>query len=77
MTSQLTQKTFRSNTEANYHSEAVRQLRDQLVRYTPKDKRQTQVDRAEHLIDELVEETVYPFDFIHYKVTGVFFVCSR
>jgi RNA polymerase sigma factor (sigma-70 family) len=71
MTSQLTQKTFRSSTEPNYHSEAVRQLRDQLVRYTPKDKRQAQVDRAEQLIDELVDQTVYPFDFIHYKVTGV------
>ncbi|MEI7920527.1 MAG: sigma-70 family RNA polymerase sigma factor [Planctomycetota bacterium] len=73
MTSQVSQKNFRVsvNTDASYHSEAVRQLRDQLVRYTPKDKRQTQVDRAEQLLDELVDETVYPFDFIHYKITGI------
>lgn len=71
MISQMSQNNARTATETKYHADAVRELRDQLVRYTPKEKRMAQVDRAEKLLDELVDETVYPFDFIHFKITGV------
>ena len=71
MVSQLSPNTVRTTSDTKYHAEAVRQLRDQLVRYTPKEKRMAQVDRAERLLDELADETVYPFEFIHYKVTGI------
>jgi RNA polymerase primary sigma factor len=59
------------NAEVSYLAEPLRLLRDQLVRYTPKAKRWAQVDRAEALLTDLVDATVYPFDFIHFKITGV------
>lgn len=51
--------------------EPLRLLRDQMVRYTPKDKRLVQIERAEALMCELEAETVYPFDFLHFRITGV------
>jgi RNA polymerase sigma factor (sigma-70 family) len=57
--------------EAVYRAEPLRLLRDQMVRYTPKDKRLVQIDRAEELLAELQNETTYPFDFVQYRITGV------
>jgi RNA polymerase primary sigma factor len=71
MVTELSPKPIRSHAENVYHSESLLQLQDQVVRFTPKDKRMIQLDRAEQLIEELSDETVYPFEFVYYKVTGV------
>jgi RNA polymerase primary sigma factor len=71
MVTEISQQSISNQLESVYHSDALRQLCDQLVRFTPKAKRMQQMDLAELLIDELVDETVYPFDFVHYRVTGV------
>ncbi len=52
-------------------AEPLKLLRDQMIRYTPKDKRLMQIDRAEALMGELDAESTYPFDFVHFRVTGV------
>lgn len=71
MVTELSPKPIRSHAENVYHSESLLQLQDQVVRFTPKDKRLIQLDKAEQLIEELSDETVYPFEFVYYKVTGV------
>lgn len=57
--------------EAHEMAEPLKLLRDQMIRYTPKDKRLVQIDRAESLIGELDAESTYPFDFVHFRITGV------
>lgn len=71
MVTEISSKPIRTHVETVYHSESLLQLQHQVIRFTPKDKRLMQIDRAEHLIEELAEETVYPYEFIYYKVTGV------
>lgn len=59
------------NREVHEVAEPLRLLRDQMVRYTPRDKRLVQIDRAEALMGELEPETNYPFDFLHFRITSV------
>jgi RNA polymerase sigma factor (sigma-70 family) len=59
------------NREAGVMAEPLKLLLDQMIRYTPKDKRVVQIDRAEVLMRELEEEMTYPFDFIQYRITNV------
>ncbi len=55
------------------HSEyailVLRQLRDQLVRYVPRDKKIEQIDRAEALLHGIDADKIYPFEFICYRIT--------
>jgi len=55
---------------ADYLNPAIRQLRDQLVRYAPRERKLEQVDRAEKLFEELDPKRVYPYDFLCYRITG-------
>jgi len=54
----------------DYTSSAMRQLRDQQVRFAPIDKRIEQSVRAEKLLNEIDEERTYSYEFICFRVTG-------
>jgi RNA polymerase sigma factor (sigma-70 family) len=53
----------------NYRHPAMRQLKDQQVRFAPLDKRLEQVDRAEALLSEIDADRKYPYQFICYRIT--------
>ncbi len=53
-----------------YRHPALRQLKDQQVRYAPPDKRLEQVNRAESLLSEIDSEKSYPYQFICYRILG-------
>ncbi len=55
----------------DYRIVAVRELRDQQVRFAPREKRLEQANRAERLMAELDRKRDYPFDFLFYRVTEV------
>jgi len=47
----------------------LRQLRDQQVRFAPRDKKIEQVNRAERLIAELEPNRTYTYEYIFFRVT--------
>jgi RNA polymerase sigma factor (sigma-70 family) len=51
-----------------YRHPALRQLRDQQVRFAPLDKRLEQVNRAEALLAEIDPEKKYPYQFVCYRI---------
>jgi RNA polymerase primary sigma factor len=53
----------------SYKTEGLRQLRDQQVRYAPRDKKVDQANRAERLINELELDKQYPLDYLLYRIT--------
>jgi len=52
-----------------YQNVALRQIRDQQVKYAPKDRKLEQANRAEKLISELEPEKQYPADYLYYRLT--------
>jgi RNA polymerase primary sigma factor len=54
---------------SDYKNSAIRQLRDQQVRFAPRDKKIEQVNRAERLLSEIDNERNYPADWLWYKIT--------
>ena len=55
---------------SEYRSSNLKQLRDQQVRFAPREKKIEQVNNAERLLTELTPEKTYPFDFLCYRITG-------
>jgi RNA polymerase primary sigma factor/RNA polymerase sigma factor len=53
----------------DYVNPAMRQLRDQLVRFAPKEKKLEQVDQAERLLSELRSERDYTYEYLCYRIT--------
>jgi len=53
----------------DYQNPALRQLRDQQVRFAPRDKKIEQVDRAEGLLSELKPDRVYSYEYLCYRIT--------
>ena len=53
----------------NFACDEFANLARQLL-FSPADRRQEQVQRAEHLHDELAADRNYPFDFVSFRVTG-------
>ncbi|MDX1966767.1 MAG: sigma-70 family RNA polymerase sigma factor [Planctomycetaceae bacterium] len=53
-----------------YRNPAIRQLRDQQIRYAPREVRLTQVDRAERLLDEIQTAQTYPYQELCEKITA-------
>ena len=47
----------------------LRQLRDQQVRFAPREKKLEQVDRAERLIPELDLSRTYTYEYLCYRIT--------
>ncbi len=54
---------------SKYTHPALRELRNQQVRFAPREKKIEQARRAEHLLSELETEREYPYDYICYRIT--------
>ncbi len=54
----------------DYQQPIMRQLRDQQVRFTPRDKRYEQLIRAEKLLGEVQPHRAYTYEYICFRVTG-------
>ena len=55
---------------SDYLNPVIRQLRDQQVRFAPRDKKIEQVTQAEKLLTELDPARVYPYEYICYRITN-------
>jgi RNA polymerase primary sigma factor len=53
----------------DYKSPILRQLRDQQVRFAPRDKKLEQVNRAEKLLGELDPKRTYTYEYLCYRIT--------
>ncbi len=53
-----------------YKTDAIRELRDQLVRFTPREKKIEQIDRAEKLLREIDLTRSYNYEFVCFRVTS-------
>ncbi len=52
-----------------YKVDAMRELRDQLVRFAPRDKKLEQIDRAEKLLREIDPARTYNYEYLCFRVT--------
>ncbi|HIM31516.1 MAG TPA: DNA-binding protein, partial [Planctomycetes bacterium] len=52
-----------------YNSSTMKQLRDQQVRFAPRDKKLEQMERAEQLIVEIDPLRVYSCDYLCFRIT--------
>ncbi|MCP4194690.1 MAG: sigma-70 family RNA polymerase sigma factor [Planctomycetaceae bacterium] len=55
---------------SEYRNPILKQLRDQQVRYAPRDKKLEQVSNAEALLHEVSADKTYPYEFLCYRITG-------
>lgn len=53
----------------DYLNPILRQLRDQQVRFAPRDRKLEQVDRAEKLLAELDPNRTYTYEYLCYRIT--------
>src|SRR5262245_21107646 len=53
----------------SYRNPVLRQLRDQQVRFAPRDKQLEQANRAERLIGEIDPGRTYPYEYLCYRIT--------
>ena len=53
-----------------YRCTALRELKDQQVRFAPLDKRLEQIARAEGLLSEIEPDRHYPYEYVCFRVTG-------
>ena len=56
--------------QRGFNNSAIRRLRDQLVRYAPREKKLEQVNAAERLITEIQPEKSYPYEYVFFRTTG-------
>lgn len=54
---------------SDYQTQAIRELRDQQVRFAPRDKKLDQVNRAEKLLSEIDSARTYSFEYVCYRIT--------
>ncbi len=54
---------------ADYLHPVMAQLRDQQVRFAPREKKMQQIDRAEALLSELDPEKTYTYEYLCYRIT--------
>ncbi|MBU4398104.1 MAG: helix-turn-helix domain-containing protein, partial [Planctomycetes bacterium] len=54
----------------DYLNPAIRQLRDQQVRFAPREKRIEQAAQAERLLSELDPARTYPYEYICFRITN-------
>ena len=55
---------------SDYKCDSIRELRDQQVRFAPRDKKMEQVDCAEKLLRDLQLDRDYNFEFVCFRITG-------
>ncbi|HID75911.1 MAG TPA: sigma-70 family RNA polymerase sigma factor [Planctomycetaceae bacterium] len=53
----------------DYINPAIRELRDQQVRFAPRDKKIEQADRAERLLWELEPDRAYSYQYLCFRIT--------
>ncbi len=53
----------------DYKNPVIRQLRDQQVRFAPRDQKLTQIDRAEKLLTELNADRTYTYEYLCFRIT--------
>ena len=53
----------------NYNISALRELRDQQVRFAPRDKKIEQIQRAESLLDEIESDRTYTYEYLCFRIT--------
>ena len=53
----------------DYLNPVIRQLRDQQVRFAPREKKIDQVDRAERLLGEIDPERTYTYEYLCFRIT--------
>ena len=53
----------------DYVNPIIRQLRDQQVRFAPREKKIEQVNRAEKLLAELDPARTYTYEYLCYRIT--------
>jgi RNA polymerase primary sigma factor/RNA polymerase sigma factor len=53
----------------DYQSSILKQLRDQQVRYAPREKKLEQVNRAERLLTEIDPEKTYSYEYLCFRIT--------
>ena len=53
----------------DYLVPVLRQLRDQQVRFAPRNKKVEQICRAERLLDELETKRTYTYEYLCYRIT--------
>ena len=54
---------------SEYQVPALRELRDQQVRFAPRDKKVEQLERAEKLINEIDPERTYSYEYLCFRIT--------
>ncbi|HEV7222430.1 MAG TPA: sigma-70 family RNA polymerase sigma factor [Pirellulales bacterium] len=54
---------------ADYLNPVIRQLRDQQVRFAPREKKLDQANRAERLLTELEPARTYSYEYLCYRIT--------
>lgn len=54
---------------SSYRSDMLRELRDQQIRYVPREKKMVQAARAEKLLCEIESERNYSYEYICYRIT--------
>ncbi len=54
----------------DYRSSAIRELRDQQVRFAPREKKVEQVNCAEQLLRDVQDGKNYNYEYVCYRVTG-------
>ncbi len=55
---------------SSYRNRLLGQLRDQQVRFAPRNRKLEQVNRAELLLVELLPEKNYNYEYLFYRITG-------
>lgn len=53
----------------DYHNPVMKQLRDQQVRFAPRDRKLEQVERAERLLSEIDPGKNYSYEYLCYRIT--------
>ncbi|MBP88095.1 MAG: RNA polymerase subunit sigma-70 [Planctomycetaceae bacterium] len=54
---------------SNYQNTILRELRDQQVRYAPREKKVEQINRAEKLLTEIDAKKTYSYEYVCYRIT--------
>ena len=55
---------------SDYKSPSIRELRDQQVRFAPREKKIEQIDCAENLLRELQTDRNYNYEYVCFRITG-------
>ena len=54
----------------NYRNPVMRHLRDQQIRFAPKQKKVEQIGHAERLLGEIDPQQTYTYEYLCYRITG-------